>query len=48
MTTWDHVSAVNLELMADLTETAHHRSQDLERRGVAGEAVGIGEEIAFE
>ena len=34
--------------MSDLAEAMDHGGEDLERGGVAGEAVGVGEEVAFE
>ena len=34
--------------VAVLAEAVDHGGEDLERGGVAGEAVGVGEEIAFE
>ena len=43
-----HVGAVEAELGADLSEAVDHGGKYLERGGVAGEAVGVGEEIAFE
>ena len=36
------------ELGGDLAEALDHGGEDLGRRDVAGEAVGVGEEIAFE
>ncbi len=43
-----HAGAVEAELSACLAEAVDHGGEDLERGGVAGEAVGVGEEIAFE
>ena len=34
--------------MADLAEAVDHGGEHLERGGVAGEAVGVGKEVAFE
>ena len=39
---------VEAELGGCLAEAAHHGGEDLERCGVAGELIGVGEEIAFE
>ena len=43
-----HGGVVDAELGGGLAEAADHGGEDLEGRGVAGEAVGVGEEVAFE
>ena len=45
---WDDVGAVEAELRGGLAEAVDHGGEHLERGGVAGEAVGVGEEVAFE
>lgn len=43
-----HVGLADTELRALLAEAVNHRGEDLKRCGVAGEAVGVGKEVAFE